>query len=215
MSQELSYEQEREIERLIALANLQRIRGQLAEAEDSARKALDISPNDVTIRELLADILHENGKLEIALSEYRSALDLAPGKESIEKKFAKVTLEIAQRERERALAKDILENPHKYAIPERNPALALIFALMPGCGQFYNRDYFKGSIILGIFMAFIVSVATLTHTYGNVRDIPTLIQSIHPAAIFIGVGALAAYIYGLFDAAFSARKTRRSEDLQI
>lgn len=45
-------------------------------------------------------------------------------------------------------------------------------------------------------MAFIVSVATLTHTYGNVRDIPTLIQSIHPAAIFIGVGALAAYIYG-------------------
>ncbi|MDI6827222.1 MAG: DUF5683 domain-containing protein, partial [Armatimonadota bacterium] len=171
MSQELSYEQEREIERLIALANLQRIRGQLAEAEDSARKALDISPNDVTIRELLADILHENGKLEIALSEYRSALDLAPGKESIEKKFAKVTLEIAQRERERALAKDILENPHKYAIPERNPALALIFALMPGCGQFYNRDYFKGSIILGIFMAFIVSVATLTHTYGNVRDI--------------------------------------------
>lgn len=39
----------------------------------------------MTIRELLADILHENGKLEIALSEYRSALDLAPGKESIEK----------------------------------------------------------------------------------------------------------------------------------
>lgn len=214
MSQELSYEQEREIERLIALATLQRMRGQLTDAETSARKALDISPKDVTIRELLADILHESGKLETALSEYRLALDLAPGKKSLEIKFAKVTLEIAQRERERALAKDMLENPHKYAQPERSPLFALILALVPGCGQFYNRDYFKGSIILGIFMAFLFTFAFLSHSYSGVRDIPTLIQNTHPAAIFMGVATLASYIYGLFDAAFSASKTSRSENIE-
>lgn len=211
-SDSLHPEQEREIERLTAAANLQRMRGQWTDAEDACRKALSIAPNDVVVREMLGDILHECGKLDLALSEYRTALDAAPGKASLETKYAKVTLEIAERERERAIAEDMLRNPRKYTVRERSPVIALLWAvIVPGLGQFYNGDLIKAGVIFGSFLLFVIAYATLQPSY------PHHISSLHmflvftsPVVLVIGILAGIAYIYGLIDAPIMADKSNKA-----
>lgn len=214
-SEKPTYEREREAERLLAAANLHRMRGQFAEAEEKCKQALSIMPNDPVIHEMLGDLLHESGKLDAALAEYRAALDLAPGKPSAETKFAKVTLEIAEREREKALAKDMLENPHKYTSRQKNPGRALLFALIPGLGQFYNGDMVKALIIWGAFLLFFISWA-IPHQYPRgIRTVGEFIYHTHPVVLLFGIIAFMAYIYGIVDAPISAGKSSKAPKNRI
>ena len=206
----LSYEQEREIERLLALANLQRMRGQWTDAEDTCRKALSIAPEDVGIRERLGDILYECGKLDMALNEYRIALEIAPGKPSLETKFAKVTLEIAERERERAIAQDMIQNPRKYTVRTRNPALAFVWsAIVPGLGQLYNGELVKAGILFGVLLLFLIAAAFQRYPQ-NIDSIQEFLYFTSPVVLVLGFLAVIAYIYGLVDAPLSAGKSSKA-----
>jgi len=211
---DLSDEQEREVERLIALANVQRLRGQFAEAEDSCRKALDITPEDVTVRELLADILHENGKLEAARSEYRKAMELSPGKVSLETKYAKVSIEIAEIEREKAIAQDMLEHPQKYMVVERRPWLAFLVGLVPGLGQIYNHEFFKGGLIFGVFLLFVIVVGFVAGSYRGVRDIGMLLANTHPFVLVLGLVTTFLWVYGMIDALVVASRLNRTDKFE-
>jgi len=211
-SQELSYEQQQAVSRLLATANLQRMRDQWADAEDACRKALTIAPKDVKVREMLGDILHECGKLDMALSEYRTALGIAPGKPSIETKFARVTLEIGERERQRLIAEDMLRNPQKYTARERSPVMALIWGVVvPGLGQFYNGEILKAAVIFGTFLLFIIAAVALQPPYPpNIRDIQTFLIFTDPFVLVLGLLAALAYIYGLIDAPITADKSTKA-----
>jgi len=191
------------------------MRGQWTDAEDTCRQALGIDPNDVTIRELLADILHECGKLDMALSEYRAALEIAPGKPSLETRFAKVTLEIAEREREKALAQDMLMNPHKYVGRERSPLWAFLSsAIVPGLGQLYNGDMVKAGIIFGVFLLFIVLYGAVQRYPRGIDNIGQFLYFTNPFVLVLGILAVIAYIYGLMDALFTADKSTKAAKKQ-
>lgn len=205
-----SIELERELERLLAKANLHRLRGQTIEAEDTCRQALKINPKDIVVREMLADVLRDAGKLDAALAEYKAALDYAPGKESLEKKFARTTLDIAEREREKAIALDMLENPHKYARRERSQGVALLCSGVPGLGQFYNGDYVKAGVVFGSFLLFVITYALLQRSYGaGVTDISSFLYFTNPVVQLTAVIFGLAYIYGVIDAVVTAGKTTK------
>ena len=209
-SESLSYEQAREVERLLKAANLHRVRGRLADAEDDCRQALSISPKDISIREMLGDVLCESGKLDAALSEYRAAMELAPENPSLETKFAKVTLEIAERERQKAIALDMIENPHKYAVRRRSPARAVLYAIVPGLGQFYNGDLVKALVIWGVLVFFFISWAIPHHYPTGISTIGQFLYFTNPLVLVLGVLFVTAYIYGLIDAAVVAEKSSKA-----
>lgn len=216
-SDRLSPEQEREVERLVASANLHRMREQLGEAEDAARQALSISPGDVVIRELLADVLHESGKLDAALEEYKAAMRMTPDKPALEAKYAKVVLDIAEREREKAVARDMVENPKKYTARERNPGTALLWAIIPGMGQFYNGDLVKAGVIWGVLIVFLISW-TIPQSYIGVSSLSGFIARTNPLVLVLGTLFLIAYFYGIIDAPITAErssKAQRSSGKQI
>lgn len=207
----ISPEQEQEIERLLALAHLQRIRGQWVEAEDTCRKAVDIAPKEINAREMLADVLHECGKLDMARSEYHTIMELSPENPPIEKKFAKVTLEIAEHEREKMIAMDMLQHPHKYVHRHRNPLWAMLLsAFLPGLGQFYNGDMLKASVAFGSFLLFIICAAVLPHQNSSSINIVVLFANIHPVAQVLGIIALILYVTGMIDAPIVAEKFNKS-----
>lgn len=210
-SENPGFDRERELARLLAKANLHRLRGELLEAEDTCRQALQINPQDVLMREMLGDALSDAGKLKAALAEYRTALDYAPGKESLERKFAKVTLGIADQEREKSIAQDMLLNPHKYAPKERSPVVAFISSVVPGLGQFYNGEIVKAAVIFGTFLLFVLSYAFLQSEYppGMIRDLPSFLYLTNPVVKMTGWVFIIAYLYGLIDAPVTAGKTIR------
>lgn len=213
VSEDPGYDRERELERLLATANLHRLRGQLLEAEETCRKALEVDPKDVSIREMLGDVLYDAGKLDAASNEYRAALELAPGKASLETKFAKVTLEIAEREREKALAKDVLLNPQKYTVPERNPLIAFVWsAIVPGLGQFYNGEIIKAGVIFGSLLLFILAYAFLQPAYPpGIKNFQTFVLCTNPTVLVLALVFVLAYIYGMIDAPIVADKSGKSD----
>jgi len=210
-SENPGFDRERELARLLAKANLHRLRGQPLEAEDTCRQALQLNPEDVLIREMLGDALSDAGKLKAALAEYRTALDHAPGKESLEKKFAKVTLGIADQEREKTMAQDMMLNPHKYAPRERSPVVAFISSVVPGLGQLYNGEIVKAAVIFGTFLLFILSYAFLQRGYpaGSITDLSSFLYFTSPVVQMTGLVFIIAYLYGLVDAPITAGKTVR------
>lgn len=211
-SEDLSFEQEQEVERLLGLANIQRMRGQYLEAEDTCRKALTIAPKSLSIREMLGDILHESGKLDEALGEYKAILKVMRDDPSAETKFAKVALEIGDREREKAIVREMIENPHKYTARERNPIMALLWSvIVPGLGQLYNGDVIKAAIIFGTFVLFFISYALLQQRYpGNVQNFQVFLLLTSPVVLVLGILALIAYIYGVVDAPIMADKSNKA-----
>ena len=67
-----------ETTRMLAQANLHRMRGQWEEAAAVCTEAMRLSPNDATAHSLLGDIYSDQGKLDEAIRWYCMALDIQP-----------------------------------------------------------------------------------------------------------------------------------------
>lgn len=210
-TERLTIEQEQELDRLTALAHLQRMRGQIRDAEDTCRKALEISPLDLKVHEMLGDILYEEGKLDMALAEFRDALVMSPGSEALEKKFARITLEIGEAQHQKMLAEDMIRNPHRYTQRGRSPVVAVVSsAVVPGLGQLYNGQLIKAVILFGAVLLFMIGYATLQRYPRGIQTTAEFFYFTDPIVMVLGILALMAYIYGLIDAPLTADKLTKS-----
>lgn len=206
-SGELSVDQERELERLLRTANLQRMRKQWLEAEDTCRKAIEISPENVDFREMLGDILVELGKVDQALLTYKTALEFAPGKESLETKFAKATLDMAESKWEQSAAQDRLSHPYRQAVRPRNPAWAFIWsALLPGLGQFYNGDMLKGGIVFVVWLVSLLIASSALKTPSGTASAQDVLSLISPVVWVMSFIGFCAWMYSVVDAPIVASK---------
>lgn len=82
----------------LARANLLRMRGEYAQAEDVCLKLLHRYPNNATANGLLGDICAERGDLEQAAEWYELALDIMPGEQGVLQKLNAVKERMRQRE---------------------------------------------------------------------------------------------------------------------
>ena len=95
---------DRERDRLLTLANVQRMRGQTREAGETLDQALafsdpDAGPGtraaDAPIHEMRGDLLAANGEDKKARDAYDAAHKLDPTRASAERKYAQMTLRLA------------------------------------------------------------------------------------------------------------------------
>ncbi len=98
----------------------------------------------------------------------------------------------------------------------RNAALAgLLSAILPGLGQFYNRQWAKGlGFLLGVFLGFLVFVSRATAIFGS-TDLAQVQQSAASGSPPEGLGQLSFLallilgiaIWSIVDAARSAKRS--------
>jgi len=208
-------------DRLLSVANAQRIRGEPLAAEEACREALQIFPDDPRAAEMLGDALYDLGRLEQAKDEYHKLLEKFHTLASVERKYAKVALELEERARERRMVEEALNNPPDASEARRNAAVAMVLsAAAPGVGQIYNGEITKGAIVLGSFM---LSVLVMAFSGGTGLFIKQMLNVMSGGAIggasaydypsmwllfSFGVGMF-SYIYGVIDAPISAAKRGR------
>jgi tetratricopeptide (TPR) repeat protein len=142
---------ESRVEQLLRDAYIMRMRQQWAASEELCRQALELSPDDIQGLELLGDLLAEKGHDDEALATYRRAFELQPLKTSLEEKIARAVLRKAEEERERFEAEMLINSPSTAKQKKRNQTVAILLSMIcPGGGQFFNGQYVKGGIFLGI-----------------------------------------------------------------
>jgi hypothetical protein len=213
---------ERERDRLLSLATVQRMRAQILDSRASLQKALIVSegmpgPQVAPIHEMLGDMLAAEERWEQAAAAYEQAQILDPARASAERKFGEMTLRIAD---EKAMAKlggmagaggsDAITSG---AQGKRNPGFAMILSLIvPGFGQFYNGQFIKACTCLGIFVIAIFLI-TMTPEIKALRCLFTPTAgcrglSVSPFTWFCVLAASGAWLFSLVDAPISASKTQ-------
>ena len=211
-----------EIDRLLSRANVHRARGEYIEAEDACREALALDESRLDVREFLADMLYARSQLDDAAAEYKRVLDVEPGRVTAQTKYAKVVLEIGEREYQKKLAQDMLENPQKYATWPKHPLLAFVLSLLvPGAGQVYNGEFIKGGIIVGVFAFMLLILALAPIEFKNLLlNLGALLNPggtegkpppVGPFAPFAACALAATYIYAVIDAPIAAAKVKQPE----
>jgi hypothetical protein len=215
---------ERERDRLLSLATVQRMRAQILDARASLQKAIILSegmpgPQVAPIHEMLGDMLAAEERWEQAAASYEQAQALDPARASAERKFGEMTLRIAD---EKAMAKlgGMVRSGSGDAITsgsqgKRNPGFAMILSLIvPGFGQFYNGQFIKACVCLGVFVIAMFLI-TLTPDIKAIRCllIPGTTTgcrglTIAPLTWFCILAAAGAWLFSLIDAPIAASKTQ-------
>jgi tetratricopeptide (TPR) repeat protein len=195
------------LDALLREANILRVRGQVVEAEERCRTALELMPQEPTALEMLGDLLRGRGKLDEAAEQYQLACAAAPDRPSPEKKYAEVTLELAERQRLRDAAHLLLQNPRVREQERRNVMMAvLLAAVFPGLGQFYNHEALKGALLAGATL-----ICLLIGGDALLRFVFTLMAArsageVSSLGAWFGLLAGIFWLYGIIDAAVTAQK---------
>lgn len=206
------------IDRLLSTANVHRMRGDYLAAEDACKEALSVDESRLDIRELIADLLYTRGQLEASRDEYAKIMELDPARVSTEAKYAKVALEIGEREYQKKLMLDMLENPGRYSAPRGGPIAATICSvLLPGVGQMYLGEIKKGVILAGSYLFAILMLAmdsfstkNLLKSFGAMFNPTPEKYPIDGLTIFFAAAAAFVYVYAVIDAPIAAGKGRES-----
>ena len=211
------------MDRLLAKANVHRMREEYIEAEDAYREALGLDENRPDIREFLGDVLHARGQMDAALAEYKTVLEMEPGRVSAETKYARIILEISEREHQKQIAQEMLDNPKKFEVTDKHPLLSfMLSAAVPGLGQIYNGTIAKGAIIFGAFLLSLLVLAMSRQDMANL--IKNFAIALSPGSIteksppvgglvilFFSIASF-IYIYAVIDAPIAAAKTEKPEE---
>jgi hypothetical protein len=217
---------EREHNRLMTLANVERMRGDLTQSEKTLQTALlftegmqerDIAP----VHELIGDLKMQRGDLKGALAAYDTAHKMNTERASAERKFAEVTLKLARIDGALAHTEELVKSDRFVSIladagpqKRRNAGVAMLFSLFPGFGQFYNGQFVKGAILMALIVISSLVIALSGNWAGMVQQFvvafkpginmqPMPFNPVMWIFVLISVGT---WLYSLVDAPFFANK---------
>lgn len=220
------------VERLLTKANALRARGDNLKAESTCREALALAPEDPGVLELLGDLLLAAGKPTEAQELFRKAFARRPERGVLEEKIALAALksDASLRAAQKRLQQG--ENPQLDDRKPRNPVLAFFLSsLLPGMGQMYNGDYWKGGVLflaaLFTFGVLFYSVTGLLAAAAHVRHESTLTalsdamqnwSTVHLLWVLVNCLAfMGVWGYSLIEAPVHASRynTQREQELGI
>lgn len=185
-----SPEEVRAAEPILRDANILRRRERYRDAEARCREALQYVPADAAALELLGDILQGVARVDEALAAYKRAMEADPKRSSSEKKYG-----------------DLLMRQQTWPTmdPEAGPKLpsiaALLSALFPGIGQFYNGDLAKGIVFLVLDLCCLYLLAWSPWGFAGAHRHHGISTALMASAILTGV----VYVASVADAGISAR----------
>lgn len=222
---------ERERDRLMTLANVQRMRGQITEAVATVDQVLLLAegavPRDIApIHELRGDLLATLFRWEDARDAYATAHEVDPERAAAERKFATMLLRMSEMKGQGSMAdamlrgdniRDLMLAPSAGHIGKRKPGLAMLLsAFVPGFGQFYNGQLVKGLLCLSIFVLALVAIRLSPDSETIVRKLAALVNAspvqgaarpVSPLLWFLLLLSGVVWVYSFLDAATSAAKS--------
>ena len=222
---------ERERDRLLTLANVQRMRGQVSDARQTLQNAVALSEGSAPqmvapTHELLGDMLAAEGRIEEASEAYKEATEADPKRVSAEKKFAQMTLALAEAKGTLNISEAMLRGDSLTDLMasgamgrqqgKKNAGVAMMLSmLMPGFGQMYNGQIVKGVVVMGSFLILLLLI-TLSPARNELLNQFTSIMALKPSALsrtpmpgwlpIVGIMVVAIWLYGIVDAPFMAGK---------
>lgn len=218
---------ERELQSLLARANLQRMRALISDARRTLEIALVVADTlppaaGAPVHEMIGDMLAAEERWEQARDAYAQALACNPEKASAERKYGEMVVKINDAEAMARLggplAGDDLVDVLRDGRPgRRNGGMAMLCSLaLPGGGQFYSGQFVKGGIILGVALLSLLLVALspdrgalIEQIGGFVAAKPPRHADSVPLVLWFCLGAgVLAWLYGIGDAPLSAGKDR-------
>lgn len=219
---------ERERDRLLTLVNVQRMRGQLDDARRTVTQIIALTdgmpgPAVAPSYEMLGDLYAAEEKWEDAQRAFGKAHELDQKRASAEKKFATMTLKVAESKDANALANAMMRGDSIAELlaegtqRKRNAGMAMLLSLVPGFGQFYNGQFVKGAILLGVWaLCMIVFAASpdrgaFTNAFARTMALKP-VGSFPPLLSFCGVVSVAVWLYSIVDAPFMANKGPQPRD---
>jgi hypothetical protein len=165
---------ERELQSLLAKANLLRLRAQIRDARRTLDIALELAHTLPTaasspVHEMIGDMLAAEERWEPARDAYALANDADPSRASAERKLGEMILKAQD---EAVLSKLGLSAPPPSADDVQDRlGLATFFSLVvPGAGQLWMRQWAKGS---AFFVLFLLSLGFFLWTQGSL-DAPAV-----------------------------------------
>ena len=142
-----------EATKLLRVAHVAQMRGDVKTAEDRVRQALQIKPDDAEAYAVLGEMLLARSDAPGALEQFKRAKELRPDVDRYEAGYAKATLAVAEIERRKAMAVNAAALGSTPVAP-RNPMLATMASLViPGAGQAYNGQWAKAALFLLVWLA--------------------------------------------------------------
>jgi hypothetical protein len=226
---------ERERDRLLTLANVQRMRGQVSEARQTLQNAVALAegmpPQTLApTYELLGDMLSTEGRIEEAMEAYQNATSADPKRASAEKKFAQMTLALAEANGTLNISEAMLRGESIADLMasgalgrqqgKKNAGVAMMLSiLMPGFGQMYNGQIVKGVILMGLFLGLLLIITLAPGGSAFLRQFAAFVAlnpgkaAAAPAWLpVVGVAVVVVWLYGIVDAPFMAAKGVAPDD---
>lgn len=154
--------------RLLTAANLHRMRGQMAEAANACRQALEADPEDASAHEMMGDLLQAQGKLQEAMEHFRQAFQ-KEGRPVTEEKIARLALRIqAATQQDLTGAAAVMGQKPSHPV---SPSMAVMLSMFfPGLGQLYNNDQQKGFVLFGVWlMGLLMSMSLMVPHLRTIR----------------------------------------------
>jgi hypothetical protein len=102
----------------------------------------------------------------------------------------------------------------------RNAGVAMLLStVIPGFGQFYNGDFFKGAVLLGLYASSLLYFAVSPDRDLFVKKFAAIVAMSHqraanvdvsPSSVFVGVLLVGVTLYSIVDAPFMASRTPKN-----
>ncbi|MFW5866864.1 MAG: tetratricopeptide repeat protein [Armatimonadota bacterium] len=134
-------------------------------AEEIATEAAEFAPDTTTVEELLGDVAMAQGRYESARKHYERALEIEPVNADAEEKLGEAVITIRQGSDVRQRMEQAVEDPDEYKGFRKNPLTAAFYSIIPGLGQLYNGQYYKGLAMAGSAMLLLAWVLSKLLTY--------------------------------------------------
>jgi tetratricopeptide (TPR) repeat protein len=200
------------LDRILSEIYLRLRQGKFAEAKERLAKAKALAPDAPAVLEIEGDLAFAQRNYRTAETLYRDALTRDRKNTKLEEKYARALLKV--HEPEYAYLRNYDDSLWSNRVPRNPIASTLLSALLPGLGQLYNGDIFKGIIMIFFAILFesqvvwayarvLVKSQQVPHVLSRAFD--TLFHGANPVLLLIILGL---WVYGLIDAWLVAKESR-------